>query len=259
MRYGAQASQLPVVFGNSMAKAGSHLLAQYLEGLTAITSLLYLDPYPIRTSTPDGRRQTVEWVVSEIDRFRPGEIRWGYLPARPEYVEELLRKAQVIYFLYRDPRDKVVSHILYALEIHKKHAMHRYYQDLPGMEQRIEATIRGVPGLVQNIRASFESYLAWLDQPGVMAVAYEDLMEKREPTLRRMLSHLEQAGVEVRTGAEETLNVLGGAMSPRRSPTYRAGSPGNWQHYFSEANKQAFKEVAGDLLIRLGYEHDLDW
>jgi len=242
-----------------MAKAGSHLLAQYLEGLTAITPLLFLDPYPLRTITPDGRRRTAEWVVREIRQLRAGEIRWGYLPARPEYVEELLRKVKVVYFLYRDPRDKVVSHILYALEIHKKHAMHRYYQDLPGMDQRIDATIRGVPGLVQNIRGSYESYLSWLDQPGVMAVAYEDLMEKRDLTLRRMLSHLELSGVQVRAGQAETLEVLRGAMSPRRSPTYRAGNPGNWQHYFSKANKDAFKEVAGDLLVRLGYEHDSDW
>ena len=259
LRYGAEVSHFPVVFGNSMAKAGSHLLAQYLEGLTAITPLLYLDPLPIRTITPGGRRQSVGWVVHEIRRLRPGEIRWGYLPGRPEYIEELLRKAQVVYFLYRDPRDKVVSHILYALEIHKRHAMREYYQDLPGMEERIEATIRGVPGLVQNIRASYESYLAWLDQPGVLAVAYEDLMENRDPTLRQMLACLERGGVEIRNGQEDSLEVLRRAMSPQRSPTYRAGSPGNWQHYFTEANKRTFKEVAGDLLVRLRYEQSLDW
>jgi hypothetical protein len=259
IRYGDRASEFPAVFGNSMAKAGSHLLAQFLEGLTAITPLLFVEPYPIRTITLDGRRRSVEWVTGELRRLRAGEIRWGYLPARPEYVDGLLRAAQVVYFLYRDPRDKVVSHILYALEIHKGHAMRGYYQDLPGMEERIEATIRGVPGLVGDIRASYDSYLAWLDQPDVMAVAFEDLMRNREACLVRMLSHLERTGIEFRSGQAQALGLLRETMSPRRSPTYRAASPGNWQHYFTDANKRSFKEVAGDLLVRLGYEQDSDW
>jgi hypothetical protein len=29
--------------------------------------------------------------------------------------------------------------------------------------------------------------------------------------------------------------------------------------FFSEEHKQLFKDVAGDLLVRLGYEKDNDW
>jgi hypothetical protein len=259
IRYGDRPADWPAVFGNSMAKAGSHLLAQYLEGVTRITPLLFLEPAPIRTITAEGRHQTMEWVLRELSQLRPGEIRWGYLPSRPEFVEGLLRGNRVVYFLYRDPRDKVVSHILYALDIHKRHAMHGYYKDLPGMEERIEATIRGVPGLVKDIRSSYESYLAWLQQPAVLAMAYEDLMLNREAALPRMLAHLERGGVEFRVDQAQALTILQAAMSPDRSPTYRAGSPGNWRSFFSEANKRAFKDVAGDLLTRLGYEQGTDW
>jgi hypothetical protein len=259
VRFGGPAVTLPAVFGNSMAKAGSHLLAQYLHGLTSITPLLFLDPYPIRTITEDGHRRGRDDVVRELRRLSPGEIRWGYVPAQPEYIEALLAPNRVVYFLYRDPRDKVVSHILYALNIHKRHAMHDYYGRLPGMEERIAATIRGVPGLVQDIRASYQSYLPWLERPEVIPVAYEDLMQRRPETLQRMLAHLDRAGIEIRTGAAETLDLLQREMSPRHSPTYRAGSPGNWQTYFSDANKRLFKEVTGDLLIRLRYEQGMDW
>jgi hypothetical protein len=34
---------------------------------------------------------------------------------------------------------------------------------------------------------------------------------------------------------------------------------GDWNNYFTERDKQTYKEEAGELLIRLGYERDLDW
>jgi hypothetical protein len=250
---------LPALFGNSMAKAGSHLLAQYLEGLTVISSLLFLDPFPIRTITAEGRRLEPEQVIGQLRGLRPGEIRWGYLPGRPEYVHAVLDGNRLAYFLMRDPRDKVISHILYALEIHEGHAMRRFYADLPDMEARIDHTIRGVPGMVQDIRSSYESYLGWLDQPRSLCISFEDLVEHRESALLRMLAHVENAGVELLTDRPQALNVLNRVMAPARSPTYRAGRPGNWQQYFTESNKRAFKEVAGDLLVRLGYEQGADW
>jgi hypothetical protein len=34
---------------------------------------------------------------------------------------------------------------------------------------------------------------------------------------------------------------------------------GDWKHYFTKDDKQVFKQEAGKLLIRLGYEKDLSW
>jgi len=35
--------------------------------------------------------------------------------------------------------------------------------------------------------------------------------------------------------------------------------PEGWRTSFTPENKALFKEVAGDLLIQLGYEKDNDW
>ena len=43
------------------------------------------------------------------------------------------------------------------------------------------------------------------------------------------------------------------------SSFYRKGVAGDWRNYFSEEDRRVFKEEAGELLIRLGYEEDLDW
>jgi len=37
------------------------------------------------------------------------------------------------------------------------------------------------------------------------------------------------------------------------------GQAGNWQRLFTARDKSVFKEVAGDMLVRWGYEKDLNW
>ena len=40
---------------------------------------------------------------------------------------------------------------------------------------------------------------------------------------------------------------------------YRKGMAGDWRNYFTDNHKAEFKEVAGDILIELGYEKDKNW
>jgi hypothetical protein len=44
-----------------------------------------------------------------------------------------------------------------------------------------------------------------------------------------------------------------------RKRFYRKGVAGDWKNHFTEEDKRAFKALAGDMLIRLGYERDLSW
>ena len=40
---------------------------------------------------------------------------------------------------------------------------------------------------------------------------------------------------------------------------FRKGVAGDWKNTFTEGDKSIFKEAAGDLLVRLGYEKDAGW
>ena len=41
--------------------------------------------------------------------------------------------------------------------------------------------------------------------------------------------------------------------------TFRLGQIGAWRYEFNAQQKALFKEIAGQLVVDLGYEKDLDW
>jgi hypothetical protein len=48
-------------------------------------------------------------------------------------------------------------------------------------------------------------------------------------------------------------------MQPAKSHTYRKGATGGWRQSFTEQHKAEFKNVAGELLVKLGCEDDQNW
>jgi hypothetical protein len=157
----------------------------------------------------------------------------------------------------------IVSHVFYATQIHLGHGMHRYYTEtLQTMEERINAAIRGVeePGLeLSNVRQKYDHYLGWLEQPAVLCLRFEDLILDRIATLGRLLDYLEERGFTPRVSRARARKTLLDSIAPQKSGTFRKGKPGNWREHFTETNKALFKEIAGDLLLRLGYEEDQVW
>ena len=96
-------------------------------------------------------------------------------------------------------------------------------------------------------------------------VRYEDLLERPNEEVEKLLGFLgvdtDERLVEhcVRSASFEKLSR--GRQRGQEDPSsfYRKGVAGDWRNYFSEEDRRVFKEEAGELLIRLGYEEDLDW
>lgn len=252
----------PIVIGNAMPKSGSHLLIQVLLGLTRIGP--FVDPgLPPLTRSGSNRNLPEGRVLANIRRLQPGDIAYCYLHAREPFLTELSRPKVAVFFVYRDPRDVIISQIFYATQMHKQHGMHSYYtQKLSTMEARIDAAIRGVqePGAqLSSIRAKYEKYLGWLDRPAVLSLRFEDLILKREAALGRILDHLAQLGFMPKVDREQAIATLASSIAPRASGTFRRGQPGEWREHFTDGNKYTFKTATGDLLQRLGYESSEPW
>jgi hypothetical protein len=251
----------PIVFGNAMPKSGSHLLTQVLHGLTELGP--FVDPgYPPVNRDEVNQPLPDEKIFDGLYRMRPGDIRYGYIHAIEPYVSLLTQPKQATIFIYRDPRDMLVSHVFYATDLYEDHGMHRYYEQLDSMEARLNAAIEGVADpkfYLSNVRERYESYLGWLDHPEVFCLRFEDLILERDVALARLLGYLEVRGLDLQIPREQAIETLKAGISPKKSGTFRKGQPGNWREYFTDANKARFKEVAGDLLARLGFDDGVEW
>jgi len=70
---------------------------------------------------------------------------------------------------------------------------------------------------------------------------------------------VEKTGYHIPTPREQALSILVEAIQPGRSHTFRSGKTGGWREHFTDEHKTLFKDVAGDLVVRLGYEKTNDW
>jgi Sulfotransferase domain len=96
-------------------------------------------------------------------------------------------------------------------------------------------------------------------------VRYEDLLERPNEEVRRLLGFrgvgTDETLVERCVGSASFEKLSKGRERGQEDPSsfYRKGIAGDWKNHFTEEDRRAFKEEAGELLIRLGYEEDLDW
>ena len=254
--------EAPPIFGNSKPKSGSHLLLQILNGFTQIMPYQYVEADPWRTITKDGRRRSENEIVQDLRSTPRGVIGWGYVDATNDIASFLTGPGRVNYFIYRDPRDLLVSHVFFATDMNEEHAMNEYYNSLPDLGARLKVAITGIEqdGLrMVSVKQRYEGVFQWLEQKNVLCIRFEELINQRDATLNAMLDEVEKTGYRIPTPREQALQVLVEAIQPRKSHTFRSGKTGGWREFFTDEHKKLFKDVAGDLVVRLGYEKSNDW
>jgi hypothetical protein len=255
---------VPVFFANSFPKSGTHLLTQILEGFPLIGPAVNSGmPAIVVYEGFSGRERTEAEILRDLSRFKPGDTGFGHLHALPGVMNLFDSNAFCPYLMLRDPRDIVVSHVHYVTDMEPNHVHHAYYTEkLHTFDERLRTSILGLPDSpvkFLNIAQRFEPYLPWLDDPHVLCLKYEDCLTNRDEMLGKILDHAVSAGFPLACSREEAIIRLNCVINPSKSPTFRQGKAGGWRKSFSPENTALFKEVAGDMLIRLGYEKDLDW
>ncbi|MBV6397430.1 MAG: hypothetical protein HFACDABA_03044 [Anaerolineales bacterium] len=252
----------PTLLSISFPKSGTHLLDQILLGFSNVAPFAkrlhsFYAEYEGETGLKRDAQQALRW----LDSLRPLDVASAHLFARPEAVARLTSPRFVPYFIFRDPRDVVVSHVFYVTEMESRHVHHDYYNSLPDFDSRVKVSILGRPDTnieFPNIAERFAPYLDWLNHPQVLTIHFEDLIHARAQTLARIADRL-LARVPLPAPSGRILESLESSINPSRSPTFRSGKTGEWKNHFTEEHKRIFKNVAGDLLIQLGYESDHDW
>jgi len=255
----------PILLGISFPKSGTHLLDQILLGFSNVAPFSKrLHSFYAEYEGESGRKRTPEQALAWLDSLRANggrDVASAHLFARPDAIKRVCSPDFVPYFIFRDPRDVVVSHVFYVTDMEAHHVHHNYYQSLPDFNARLNVSILGRPDSdaeFPDIAGRFVPYLSWLDHPEVMAIHFEDLILDRASTLTRIMDHF-LTRAPLQTSRQLILNSLEASINPTKSPTFRSGKTGEWKKHFTDEHKRIFKEVAGDLLVKLGYEKNSDW
>jgi len=262
LRFASQRTDLPTLLGISFPKSGTHLLDQILLGFSNVAPYSKrLHSFYAEYESESGVKRAPEQALAWLDSLGPRDVASAHLFARPEAVARVCSPKFIPYFIFRDPRDVVVSHVFYVTEMEKNHVHHAYYQSLSDFNARLHASILGRPDAdvdFPNIAERFAPYIDWLNRPEVLAIHFEDLIHDRAATLTRILDHF-LTHISLPSPRELILETLESSINPAKSPTFRSGKTGEWSNHFTEEHKKIFKDFAGDLLIRLGYEDNKDW
>jgi hypothetical protein len=140
--------------------------------------------------------------------------------------------------------------------------MHAYYNSLPDFGSRLNVAITGIDQdalKMVSVRQRYEGVLQWRKTPYVLCLRFEDFINRPEETFGLMLDEVEKTGYRIPTQRPEARRILAESIQPRKSHTFRSGTVGGWREHFTPEHKRLFLDVAGDLLLSLGYEQGDDW
>ncbi len=97
-------------------------------------------------------------------------------------------------------------------------------------------------------------------KPKYLEVRYEEIVERPEPVLQRLFASIDEPWEPgVLNFHRQERNLAGESSAEQVSKPLYTASVGRWKKDLRPTDKQAIKDVAGDLLAELGYTGDRNW
>lgn len=252
------------VINISIPKSGTYLLMKTIYEMTSkwccgegFKDLMALTYTPTLTSIRNDLKQTGFLCL--------------HLVYKPEYKQFCKENNIKVCFIYRDPRDQLVSQAFYMLKLFPNPGRFTFDSLLTALIgndekspknilypfQDMDLNVLSSLEYISHIKRFYEGFLGWLNSEVCYATKFEDLVGPKgggtlEKQKQEILNIAKHTGIDL--NSEKTAyiaeNIFGGMH------TFREGKIGSWREHFTEEHKKQFKEVAGDLLIELGYEQN---
>lgn len=247
----------PKVFANSIPKAGTNLIKKLFDSLSCMAPRwgYHLD-------------RQIDGYLAQLAKAKRGQLVTSHMPWSEDLIKVLQRERFKMFFMVRDIRDLAYSNVYYYTCKDKSHPLNRHFVRLSDDGSRLLASIQGVSAGDADdgqewgtIGARVENYLGWLDEPCCLTIRFEDLVgkagggsdERQFETVKAILRHLDL------DYSDSGIRQICRRIYTTKSRTFRKGQIGDWTNHFNHEHKEVFKRVAGQTLIRLGYERNLNW
>lgn len=240
----------PVVI-NSIPKCGTHLTSTIIELLTNY-----------RPAT-DSYKGALNWV-----RNKKYNIIVSHIPYTNEYFKLITEKEYKIIFVYRDPRDFLVS-LAHWIDIEPQEwgAAHRF----KSIEQRIDFLINGnffpkdnfFPYKLngeKGVSTFFKNYIPWKKKPNVLAVKFEELIgsnggESDEILIKTLEKICLFLNIEIDSDKVRDISKqIWGNPINGNPKIFRKGKTQEWKKVFTDNNTKNFNRSAKWLLEELEYK-----
>jgi len=266
----------PRVFVCSFPKSGTHLVEQMIQPF--VYRMPAEKPW---AGTFLDHSWTVQWSNIRNTLRRIGWIDYGtYGKGHLGYNEileaHLYGMGVALLFVYRDPRDVVVS-LAHHIMDGQTHSRNEWYQEM-GFDATLLAVIKGL-GPYAGVMERWNEYAGWLDVPWVLKLRFSDLVgpDKREwceKILRYVVGHCAahrgfNAELDVDVMDNVADRMIKNSERTDRSPTFRRGVAGGWRDEFKAGHCVAFADtdvrwaeeygLEEPWLVHLGYEDDMFW
>lgn len=252
-------SHVPIL-ANSFPKSGTHLIIQIIQALPGVR-----DWANFLASTPSFtlKETSSATMARRVSQLASGEMVGGHLFYSEEARAAIKERSILHYLIYRDPRDIIVSEVNYLTKMNRWHRLHKTFRGFENINDGYRYSIVGEPNQSKfyypNIAERFARYEPWISDPSVVALKFEDL---RGPEALIWVRHIVKTHWSANAESydlEAAVLKCSENINPERSHTFSKGTSGGWKGAFDDELKDLFKEVAGDLLIRLGYEKNHNW
>lgn len=281
-------SKNPTVFHLTHWKAGSQWVAQILKTCAEKRFM----PWKVVNPTANNGRGVASFRVTPID---PGKIygtvylaqskfdhilygfsnqKWREITKFPlsalmnGWNFSILKKPIKRFFIIRDARDTMLS---FYFSTKKSHAL-----QVDTMRERRDQlnSLSVEDGLLflmesgNGMPAIAEIQQSWLNVPSdgkqFLMVRYEDLVANDQTLFEQIIDYCEisisKKQLQDVVSNNSFQNVSGRKPGEEDASAHlRKGIAGDWKNYFTPRVKEEFKRLYGDLLIKTGYEKDLQW
>ncbi len=236
----------PPIIVNSLPKSGTHLLMQIAQEMPGRH---YYGSFIAQTPSMSLKMRTQDEIDARIAKIAPGEVLGTHLYHSPATALAFEKINALHLFIWRDPRDVLLSEAHYLAKMNRWHAMHKTFAALPDSESQVRLAITGdgdgrYPGAEERVGA----YMGWLDTPSCLSLRYEELIDPE--TQVAQCQRILDAYAALATGPETlpTAEALVEAINPARSHTFNRGGIARWRKEMSPENLALCEERLGPWL-----------
>jgi lipopolysaccharide transport system ATP-binding protein len=209
--------------------------------------------------------RVVESKLYEEQFFKDPLVEGGIYPAlyctKEKFESVKVPEKSIIFVVIRDLRDTLIS--LYFSMRYSHPELNEFIQNTRNQLEKIDVS-EGLIFLTDYIAPLARIQGSWIDS-GELIVKYEELFTNEVDSFMKIFKYcnlkypkkLLLDAIKENSFEKKSRGRKAGIENIKSH--LRKGIPGDWKNYFSENLKDTFKKKYGEILIKTGYEKDLDW